>query len=453
MPPIIALILCTIFVLWLLTLDHKSSPNNSFGLWIPVIWMLLISSKPLGVWFPLQLGEGEYGSPLDRNFIIMLLIAGFIILFKRRFDFSKIIKDNIWLILLAGYMLLSTLWSDLGFSTSFTRWVREMPALIMALVVLSEKNPREAVLSVLRRTTYILIPFSLILINYFPEYGRMYARWSGELMWIGVTLQKNSLGRLCLIAVFFLVWSLIKRRRENNTPAVKYQTVAEIFLLIMSCYLLKGPSLGAGSSTAAASIILGLMTFIGLSWMNKFKSYPSANTLTVIMATGIILGLITLFTSGATVASFADTLWRDTTLTGRTDVWQKLLPVAMDSPLLGHGFGGFWTPAIRELFMISEGHNGYLDVLLETGFVGLTLVTLFLLSSCRRAQRIMKDDFYWASLWICLLIMTVIHNIAESSINAFATQLTATIIFFSVSSASIISSEEKIRKDDGSVIP
>ncbi|MCK7480580.1 MAG: hypothetical protein M0C28_27650 [Candidatus Moduliflexus flocculans] len=31
--------------------------------------------------------------------------------------------------------------------------------------------PRRAVESVLRRTTFILIPFSIVLIKYFPDYG------------------------------------------------------------------------------------------------------------------------------------------------------------------------------------------------------------------------------------------------------------------------------------------
>ena len=443
MPPFVALILCTIFVLCLLTIDHKRTPDNSFALWIPVIWILLIAGKPLAIWFSYSATEGEYGSPLDRNFIIMLIIVGLLILFKRRFSFTKTLKDNIWLTLLICYMLLSTLWSDIGFTTSFSRWVREMPALIMAFIILSEKDPREAMLSVLRRTTYILIPFSVLLIKYFPDYGVMYSRWSGELMWVGVTLQKNTLGRLSLIAVFFLLWSLIKRWRDGNSPAVKYQNVAEIFLIIMSCYLLWGPSIYAMSATAVSSLAVVLSVFVVLSFMNKSKIYPSANAITAFIAAVVILGIVTVFTSGATVGAFTDTVGRDTTLTGRTDVWKRLLPVAMNHPILGHGFGGFWTPASRDFFKISEAHSGYLDVLLGLGFVGLIFVTLFLLSSCRRAQRMMKDDFYWASLWICFLIMAVVHNISESSIHALATHLTAILVFFSVSSSPIASYTQK----------
>jgi exopolysaccharide production protein ExoQ len=443
MLPILALIFCIFFVLWLLTIDHRNSPDNSFVLWVPVIWVLLIASKPLGIWFPSPLSDGEYGSPLDRNFLIVLIITGILILFKRRFSFQKAIKENIWLIFLVVYLLLSTLWSDIGFSTSFTRWVREMPALIMAFILLTENNPQAAMLSVLRRTIYILIPFSLLLIKYYPQYGIEYGRWSGELMWIGVTLQKNGLGRLCLIAIFFLIWSLIKRWRDrSDVLAVKHQTMAEIFLLILSFYLLKGPSIVSMSATAVISLTVGLMAFIVLLAMNRFKVYPGANMLMAIIAAGIILGIVTVFTGAETFGSFTSTVGREATLTGRTQVWKSLLPEVMSNPVLGHGFGGFWTSETRELFQISGGHSGYLDVLLDIGFAGLIFISLFLLSSCRRAQRIMKDDFYWGSLWVCFLLMTVVSNISESGINSLATHLSSTLVFLAVCSSLIASSAE-----------
>ncbi len=446
MPPIVALTLCTVFVCWLLTLDRKSAPNCSFALWLPSTWVLLIASKPLGVWLLQYRGAGETGSPFDRNFITALLIIGILVLIKRRFAFSKAIKENIWLIFLVGYLFISTLWSSM-FSISFTRFVRETPVLIMAFIILSEHNPREAMLSVLRRTTYILIPFSVLLIKYFPEYGVQYSRWSGEISWIGVTTQKNSLGRLCLIAIFFFFWSIIKRRKEHHIAAVKYQTAIEIFLIIVAFYLLKGPSIGAMSATAVTSLTVGLTVFLGLLFMNKIKFYPGANTLMAIIAAGIIFGILTVFSSGTIVASFTDNVGRDATLTGRTEVWQNLLPVAMKHPILGHGFGGFWTAESRDFFMISEAHSGYLDVLLEIGFAGLILVTLFLLSSCRKAQQMLKDNFYWASLWICFLIMAVIHNISESSINALSSHLTAILVFFSVASSSLTSVQEKVQSE------
>jgi exopolysaccharide production protein ExoQ len=348
----------------------------SFVLWLPTIWMICIATKPLITWFGAE-ADAE-GSPLDRAVYSGLLCLGIIILALRKFRWSSAIKEHAWLMLLIGYMLLSVLWSDIPF-TSFKRWIRELLAVVMAFLVLTERDPRHALQFVLMRTIYILIPFSLLLIQYFPVYGREYSRWSGELMWIGVTLQKNSLGRLCLIAAFFIIWTLIGRWQKRVIPVSKFQTYADVFVLLVALYILKGPE-NAYSATAITSFAMGLAMFFSLLWMKKRKIYLGANALTAIMALIICLGVFTPISGGALVGSATSTLGRDETLTGRTEIWAGLLPVIMQQPYFGCGFSSFWTPKTRQEHDIGEAHNGYLEVLLELGIFGLLLFMMYLLS-------------------------------------------------------------------------
>ncbi len=112
------------------------------------------------------------------------------------------------LVALLAYMCVSTLWSDITL-IALKRWGREWVVIVMAMVIMSEANPRQALAALLRRCAYVLIPFSLVLIKYYPEFGRRYARWSGVEMWTGVTGQKNELGRLCMISIFFLFCALV----------------------------------------------------------------------------------------------------------------------------------------------------------------------------------------------------------------------------------------------------
>lgn len=430
MPPIVALIICVVFILCLLRLDQKRSPDVSLVLWIPTIWMFIISGKPLVYWIGV-VGETD-SSSLDQVFFTLLLCLGLIILFMRHFTWSSVIKENTILFLLVLFMLVSISWSDIPFIT-FKRWMRELVAVVMALLVLTERDPRQAAESVFRRIVYIHIPLSLLLVKYFTHYGVEYAPWSGKQMWIGVALQKNGLGRLCLIAAFFLIWSLIKKWRSDDIPVVRYQTSAEACVLIITFVLLWGPS-GVYSATALASLAAGLAAFVGLLWMKKHRMLLGANTLTVIIALIIVYGIITPIAAGSTIGGITSTLGRDETLTGRTDVWKAVLPIGMQQPILGAGFGGFWTTTAKEDFNITEGHSGYLDVFLDLGLVGLLLFSMFLLSSCRKAQKYLDQDFYWASLWICYLFMAAIHNVAESSLNTFAYNLTAVLLFMAVSS-------------------
>ncbi len=439
MPPIIALILCTSFVVFLLRLEKKQAFVVSAASWIPTIWMLYTASKPLGIWFRTVSENDIAGSPLDRVFLSALLCIGLVILGFRKGKWSRVIKEQSWMFLLISYMLVSIMWSDIPY-TSFKRWIRELIAVVMALLILTERDPRTAVLSVLRRSIYILIPFSVLLVKYYPEYGVQFARWSGQRMWIGVATQKNGLGRLCLISTFFLIWMLIRRWQRHDIPAYKFQTFIEVIVLIITLWLLRGPE-GSYPATAIVALLAGLAGYIGLLLAKRFRVRLGRYLILSLIICGIVFGIVTVFVSGTTVGSFASILGRDTTLTGRVGVWAALIPIVLQRPLVGSGFGGFWTDAIRGVYDISEGHSGYLDVLLELGFLGLFLFAMFLLSSCRKAVAELDHDFDWASLWICFLLIAVIHNVTESSINTLTSQMTAVILFLTVSSRAVAKGE------------
>jgi exopolysaccharide production protein ExoQ len=435
MHQIIAFLLCTAFVVLLLSFDRKQSRNLSRALWIPTIWMLLAASKPLGVWFGVvdEGGDAE-GSSLDRIVLTGILSLGVLVLANRRLHWSSFVRRNSWLIVLVGYALVSTLWSDLTF-ISVRRWARELIAVVMALVVLTEQDPRQAVESVLRRTTYLLIPYSLLLIKYFPQYGVEYGRWDGELMWVGVTVQKNGLGRVCLISIFFLVWTLLRRRRGHEKPASRYQTPAEFLLIVAATWLLIGGGIGTYSATAVAALFAGLAMLFSLQWAGKRNISAVCWLWVAAIAAAFVFGAVLPFVAaGGTVDSvFTGALGRNQTLTGRTDIWARLIPYFELRPIFGYGFGGFWNSATQAAaYGIKEAHNGYLASCLELGIVGILLIGAFLWSVVRKSQRALAHDADFAMLCLCFVLMLVIHNISEASINSFQRHLTATLLFLSV---------------------
>jgi exopolysaccharide production protein ExoQ len=451
MPPPLALLLCTVFVAFLLRLDRKQELHVSHALWIPTIWLCYIGSKPLGIWFGSQ-GDTESGSVLDRTFQIALFAIGWVILAHRGFDWGGALKSQPWLLVLVSYMLISVVWSDFPF-IAFKRWTKEIVAITMALVVLSEREPRRAFQTILRRSAYVLIPFSLMLIKYYPKFGVDFAHSSGERMWVGVTQQKNALGRLCLISAFWLIWTLFRRWRGRGLPPVKYQTVAEVFILLITFWLLRGPG-GAYSATAIGALMLGLAIFAGLLWMKKRRKYVRRGTLVAVTAGIILFGFLTPLLQGSTMGVISSWFGRNTTLTGRTEIWAELVPVALKHPVLGTGFGSFWTSQTIEEHKEKECHNGYLEVFLTLGFIGLVLVSMFLTSIARNSQRALMYDYDWGILCICMLIMTLAHNITESSIDSFSRQLMAVVLFlsFSTATAGIAEDEDGIAVEEGDTL-
>jgi len=417
----------------MLRLDHKQFPEVSFAFWIPTIWFLVLSSKPLSIWFQMGGQTIEEGSPLDRAFLIVAFCFGLIILKKRKFGWANLIKDNIWVFFLLGFMLISCIWADAPF-ISFKRWTRELIAITMVAVIASETHPLKAIESLFRRSIYILIPFSYVCINYFSEYGRMYLHNSGDLMWIGVTMHKNSLTQLCAFAIFFLIWTFIRRRKGRNIAVSKYQTYLEVFILLLAFYLMGGPyHMPTYSATATTALIMGLLMLTVFVQRKKWGSIPGPAILMALIIIVIIYGTATPFVGKLSIIDISSAAGRQENLTGRTDVWAELVPVAMQRSLIGHGYAGFWTTKTREAFDIPTAHNGYLELILTLGFVGLALYSLFLVFNIRRAHQMLLREFDWGVFWICTLAMALVSNITESLFNTFESRMMAIILFLTFS--------------------
>jgi O-antigen ligase len=90
-------------------------------------------------------------------------------------------------------------------------------------------------------------------------------------------------------------------------------------------------------------------------------------------------------------------------LTGRVPLWQALIDQVWQHPWLGVGFAAFWNPLNisqvipSDVSVQTSAHNGYLEELLNTGVVGLTILLAFCLGTLtvalRRARR--GDPLGW----------------------------------------------------------
>ena len=79
---------------------------------------------------------------------------------------------------------------------------------------------------------------------------------------------------------------------------------------------------------------------------------------------------------------------------------------------------------------MSNGHNGYLDILLDMGAGASPLRRLGAVSGRVRAFSLGELD--WASLAGAFLLMALIYNAAESSLNSLAEHMTAVVILASM---------------------
>jgi exopolysaccharide production protein ExoQ len=441
MPPIIALILCVVLVTVLLYVERRRNPDASIALWIPTLWMLIYGSRPIGRWFQhsqiatmADVVNIEVGSPLDRWVLSILIIFSLVTLFRRKIDWAHILKDNFWLILLYLYLGISILWSDIPF-VSFKRWSRSTGDILMALVVLSEQMPLQALESVIRRCAYVLIPFSIVLIKYYPYLGVGYGRWSGLKMWTGVTVHKNTLGILCALSAFFLIWALHREWQSGNLFKTKSQTFVDLFVLAIALFLLIGPGGNSFSATSVAMLIVGISILLLLSRMKSLTTFM-AKHLKAFMISSVLI-FILLYDS--VIQMVTSILGRDITLTGRTDIWRPLFDYASRNPIFGVGYGGFFAPDNNALehefgaqFIITQAHNGYLAIYVELGIIGILMLGLFLLNYCGKARREFNHSFEWGVYGICFLFMALLYNNSEIGFLQSQSYLWSTMVFLTV---------------------
>ena len=117
------------------------------------------------------------------------------------------------------------------------------------------------------------------------------------------------------------------------------------------------------------------------------------------------------------------TLGRDATFTGRANVWQEINFTTVN-PLLGAGFWNFWgspgAMAIRAAarMEVINAHDGYLDLYLDGGLIGLALLFLWLVASGNRIIGLLPQRDPTATgfhrLRYAFVLITVFGNLTES---------------------------------------
>jgi O-antigen ligase len=422
MPPFLALLGTVSLVTVLLLADRRRDPEAPASLWLPTIWLVILASRPVSLWFSSSgnslAANAEDGSSFDRALLSVLLVGAAAVLFRRGEQWGRWISANPWLVLLFLYALLSLSWSDYP-GIGLRRLVRAFGATLMILVVLSTRNPVNSISTVLRRCRYILVPVSILLIKYYRDYGVAYDYWTGEEMLVGAASDKNGLGRLCLIAVVSGAWDLLTPRAASATALSSLSNaVAPAGVLGLSAWLL----FSSNSATSLVSSVVGVFALFLVA--RPLVRRQAHNLGTLLLAA--LFGPLLLWSFGG-VDALVEGLGRDMTLTTRTFVWADLMAVDTN-PIFGVGYDTFWLGDRLRWFVdthqVSSAHNGYLEVYLELGAVGLTLFFGTLWRFFRASQRLLARDGHYGSFRLVILLVFLIYNITESGYKA------TTLMFF-----------------------
>jgi len=413
MPPSLALLLWLILLLWLFVRDPANDKRVSPVLWLPLIWLVLLASRSISQWLALTtltsattLEEGNY---VDHIIYLALTFLALRVLVARHFSWRDAFARNSALALFALFALLSVTWSDFPLA-SFRRWLRELGTYLMVLVVLSDTRPLDAIGTLLRRLSYLLIPLSVVVIKYFREISVGYDPWSGRAFFVGVTGGKNSLGVLCLVSGLFFFWDTLRRWADRKSKRTQRILLVNATFLAMTLWLLNL----SDSATSKLCLLIGWLIITAVH-IRLGRANPARLKILIpgVLITGLLLELV--FTTSDTVAEL---LGRDPTLTGRTEIWKALLNMDTN-PLFGVGYQSFWLgsrlSAVWAVLKmpINEAHNGYLETYLNLGLLGLSLLVGLLIASYRMICRRLTVSLHFASLSLAFWTILVVYNMTE----------------------------------------
>jgi hypothetical protein len=146
MPPILATFLTIALIVFLFRRDLRQNPEVTGALWIPVIWMVIIGSRPVSVWLNMfgvnvNIGSQDEGSLVDSCFYFALIAISFYVLTQRQVSLREILQNNGWLAVFFVYCFLSITWSEHPF-VSFKRWIKVLGHPMVVLVLPTEPNLR-----------------------------------------------------------------------------------------------------------------------------------------------------------------------------------------------------------------------------------------------------------------------------------------------------------------------
>jgi hypothetical protein len=374
MPPSVGLALWVILIIGFLRFDPARPAGASPALWPPLIWMFILGSRLPAQWFsgdPNMAGGRalEDGNPIDRNIQLLLIAIALGLLSSRSFQWRAFFTSNKILSVFLVFALISASWSDFPM-VALKRWFRDFGNYLMVLVVLSDRNPGEAFVTVVRRLCAILISLSVLLIKYYPQIGRGYDSWTGAAVYNGVTTSKYILAVLCLISGVYFFWDTVARWHASGFRRAKSTILVNGAFLVMTLWVL---NLADGATCRvclifACSIIIAAKTrIIKKSPMLLKAVLPIIACMSLFLVFGVDMK-----------ATIAEAVGRNPTFTDRTLLWAYLLTMHVD-PILGTGYETFWLgPRLEELwsvfaFMPNQAHNGFLEVYLNLGLMGVLL--------------------------------------------------------------------------------
>lgn len=316
----------------------------------------------------------------------------------------RIWKIDKFLVLLIMVALLSFFWSDAP-SITLRRCVALLGTTVFGVYLTARYTLREQ-LQLLGWALGICAVLSFLFALVVPSLGISSGIHEGA--WRGIYVHKNVLGRLMVLCI--LVSFLLFQGRGND-----HQRLFSGVLLVLSVCLLV-------LSVSKTALVLFISFLMLVPFFRALRLNYRLLLIYLLVVVGLTWGLVGWLLSHT--EELASSLGRDMTLTGRTNLWPIVVEMIKERPLFGFGYNAFWLGwqgESRYVWLTSfeavHAHNGYLDLTLDLGLLGLGVFIAGFFLNFLRALMSARNTETMEGLWpVLYLTFMLLYNITESSI-------------------------------------
>ena len=409
------------------------------------------------LWFDTFWAFGVVGALLfvtQLKALVPLLVTGLLVLYFlwRRDRVPAMLAASSLMLCLALFALMSRFWSiDPGATTYYGI---QFLITVMAGCAIGAGLDRE------RAFRGVFLGFAAFSVAGLV-FGR-FVRWGGGAMgssaFAGLAQAKNTAGDTAAVGAIFSLAMLALALRNRNLP---YGLIAFVVLPLQLFTLVVARS---GGALLGAAIAMPLFVIWAGSMLLPTAARVSVAILSLIAAASAVA------TSGLWFRPLLDAvmkgLGKDSTLTGRTYLWDRANALIDDRPMLGRGFSAFW----RQGNLDAEGlwrkaaiqsrsgfnfHNTPTELLVHLGYVGLTFaaITLAFYGLTLLVRTMLRPDLP-RICWSALLVYEV-GRMPFESLGSGPFHYTTAIIAacFTVGTAGMQGFRERMRLRREAVIP
>ncbi len=371
-------------------------------------------------------GAGSYFiAPTNPSYLIVQLTAysiqliTILLIFVRwKNIFSFVVKEKpLWL--LVGLALASVLWSQMPFMVTLSHdygpGTGVIPFIRVTLfgIYFAACYGLKEQMRLLTWTFGVVVLFSIAVALVLPHYGITGSMALAEDerhvgAWRGLYSHKNVFGIIMVMSA--MVFRLVDIRHKRWIVWTGFSLSVALILL----------------STSKTALIL-LLTFLAL--LPLYKALRWNYSLAIPFFIAVILiggGAATWFLDNA--ATILGALGRDLTFTGRTDIWAAVINKIWERPWLGYGYHVFWlgvadgtielwSPTINKFITPATAHNGFLDLGLDIGLLGLFFFAFSYVKVCWQAiQYLRLNKSAEGIMPLAYLLFMLQFNLSEPSL-------------------------------------